>query len=190
MVMIMMMIIIITMTITMMITIMIIIISIIINTIISIIIIIAIIIITITMIIDTKLGHSCIVDRASTELTKTAITVTVIFIVSIGYDLNYYLLGYTGVTVYELGTPIQKIGVFLSNLNSVANPFVYALLMPMYRRSVYETFACCLPRRSTDVTAPASRSAPSGTESVDLSTNISSIEITAEPGPSLKQLED
>jgi len=58
---------------------------------------------------DTKLGHSCIVDRASTELTKTAIAVTIIFIISIGYDLNYYLLGYTGVTVYELGTPIQVV---------------------------------------------------------------------------------
>lgn len=141
---------------------------------------------------DTKLGHSCIVDRASTELTKTAIAVTIIFIISIGYDLNYYLLGYTGVTVYELGTPIQKIGVFLSNLNSVANPFVYALLMPMYRRSVYETFACCLPRRSTDITtSTASRSVPSGgTASADLSVNVSSIEINAEPGPSLKQLED
>ena len=87
---------------------------------------------------------------------------------------------------------LQKIGVFLSNLNSVANPFVYALLMPMYRRSVYLTFACCLPRRSTDVTSSAaSRSAPSGgTESADLSVNISSIEINAEAGPSLKQLED
>ena len=93
---------------------------------------------------ETKLGPSRIIDRASTELTKTAIAVTAIFIVTIGYDLHYYLLGYTGVAVYELGTPLQKVGVFLSNLNSVANPFVYALLMPMYRRAVRNTFMPCL----------------------------------------------
>ena len=91
---------------------------------------------------DTTLGQSKVVDQASAALTKTAVTVTTIFIVTIGYDLHYYLLGYTGVTTYELNTPIQKVGVFLSNLNSVANPFVYALLMPLYRRSVISTLRC------------------------------------------------
>ena len=90
----------------------------------------------------TDLGHSHLVARASTDLTKTAIAVTVIFIFSIAYDLHYYLLGYTGVTDYKLNTPIQKIGVFLSNLNSCANPFVYALLMPLYRHSVRMTICC------------------------------------------------
>ena len=60
-----------------------------------------------------SLGHSRIIDRASSDLTKTAITVTVIFVVSIGYDLHYYLLGYTGVTTYALNTPIQKVGLRL-----------------------------------------------------------------------------
>jgi len=91
---------------------------------------------------DTSLGQSNVVDRAGGQVTKTAIAVTIIFIVSIGYDLHYYLLGHTGAVVYELNSPYQKMGVFLSNLNSCANPFVYAMLMPVFRRRMAETFCC------------------------------------------------
>ena len=36
------------------------------------------------------------VDNASKEILKTAIIVSVIFILTLGYDLTYYILGYTG----------------------------------------------------------------------------------------------
>ena len=36
------------------------------------------------------------VDKASKEILKTAIIVSVIFILTLGYDLTYYILGYTG----------------------------------------------------------------------------------------------
>lgn len=91
---------------------------------------------------DTKLSHSRVIDKAGQELTKTAFAVTIIFILTIGYDLHYYLFGYLGVVEYVLNAPIQKIGVFLSNLNSCLNPFVYAALMPTYRASVKKTFCC------------------------------------------------
>ncbi len=51
-----------------------------------------------------------VIDSAASQLTKTAVTVTGIFIVSLGYDLWYYLLGYAGATEYRMNTPIQKIG--------------------------------------------------------------------------------
>ena len=91
---------------------------------------------------DTRLAQSKTIDRASAELTKTAFAVTIIFIVTIGYDLHYYLFGYIGVLDYILNSPIQKVGVFLSNLNSCANPFVYTILMPMFRASLMKTFGC------------------------------------------------
>ena len=47
-----------------------------------------------------------------------------------------------GVTVYKMNSPIQKIGVLFAVFNSVANPFVYALLMPAYRKSILKTFGC------------------------------------------------
>ena len=96
---------------------------------------------------DKKLGQSHLVERAGSQVTKTAITVTVIFIVTMGYDLHYYLLGHVGAITYELNTPYQKVGVFLANLNSCANPFVYALLMPVFRLSMIRTFCCQRARR-------------------------------------------
>ncbi len=51
-----------------------------------------------------------VIDKAASQLTKTAITVTAIFIVALGYDLWYYLLGYAGATDYKMNTPLQKIG--------------------------------------------------------------------------------
>ena len=51
-----------------------------------------------------------VIDSAAKQLTKTAITVTAIFIVALGYDLWYYLLGHLGVTKYVHNSPLQKYG--------------------------------------------------------------------------------
>ena len=54
---------------------------------------------------------SCrVIDTAARQLTKTAITVTAIFIVALGYDLWYYLFAYLGLIEYKMNTPTQKIG--------------------------------------------------------------------------------
>ena len=54
-----------------------------------------------------------VIDTAARQLTKTAITVTTIFIVSLRFDLWYYVLGYSGVTEYKMNTPMQKIGTLV-----------------------------------------------------------------------------
>ena len=59
--------------------------------------------------------HCRVIDTAASQLTKTAITVTAIFIVSLGYDSWYYLLGYAGATEYKFNSPIQ-IQVSIVNL--------------------------------------------------------------------------
>ncbi|ELU10685.1 hypothetical protein CAPTEDRAFT_191049 [Capitella teleta] len=98
---------------------------------------------------NSELGQSKTIDRATEQLTKTAVTVTIIFILSVGYDLHYFLLGYNlHIIEYTIGSPVQKVGVFLSNLNSVVNPFVYASLMPIYRKCVIETI--CPSRAKTE----------------------------------------
>ena len=53
------------------------------------------------------------ITKATKELTKTAIIVTMIFIFSLGYDLWYYILGYSGVIQYKLNSPLQ-VFLFLS----------------------------------------------------------------------------
>ena len=90
-------------------------------------------------------GSAAVVEKASNELTKTAIVVTGIFIIALGVDLWYYTLANVGVVPYVFNSPIQKICVLFAVINSVANPFVYASFMPSYRKSVKKTFfkACC-----------------------------------------------
>ena len=51
-----------------------------------------------------------VTDTAAKQLTKTAITVTAIFIIALGYDLWYYVLGYSGITEYKMNSPLQKLG--------------------------------------------------------------------------------
>ena len=51
-----------------------------------------------------------VIDIAASQLTKTAITVTAIFIVALGYDLWYYLLAYCGLAEYKANSQLQKIG--------------------------------------------------------------------------------
>ena len=51
-----------------------------------------------------------VIDIAASQLTKTAITVTAIFIVALGYDLWYYLLAYSGLAEYKANSQLQKIG--------------------------------------------------------------------------------
>ena len=57
-----------------------------------------------------------VIDTAAKQLTKTAITVTTIFIVAIGYDLWFYLFAYIGLIEYKMNTPSQKIGKLVSML--------------------------------------------------------------------------
>ena len=48
-----------------------------------------------------------IINNATSELTKTAIVVTVMFIITMGFDIWYYALAYNGVVVYISNSPLQ-----------------------------------------------------------------------------------
>ena len=89
---------------------------------------------------SSTLPCSSVIDDASTLMTKSGVAVTVICILTIGYDVIYYVLGAIGVTAYVVNSPVQKIGILMSTFNSVANPFVYILLMPAFRHSLRKTF--------------------------------------------------
>ena len=93
---------------------------------------------------STDSSRSKVTDSAQAIVTKTAITLTVIFIFAIGFDAWAYVLGYTGVVEYEFGSAKQKVGVFFSVFNSIINPFVYLVLMSPFRVSLRKTFSCCL----------------------------------------------
>ena len=92
---------------------------------------------------STGMNCSKAIDAAQSTVTKTAITLTVIFAFGIGYDAWAFLLGSIGVVEYEYGSAKQMVGVFFSLFNSVINPFVYLALMPSFRLSLRKTFPCC-----------------------------------------------
>ena len=112
---------------------------------------------------QSTLGHSEVVAKASEQLTKTAIVVTVFFFVSIGYDLWYYALGNWHVVAYINNSPEQKAGVFMAVLNSCANPVIYAAFMPAYRKSIHRTLFCS---KDTETKPGKERAASSSTNTL------------------------
>ncbi|KAI0220079.1 hypothetical protein LSAT2_028393, partial [Lamellibrachia satsuma] len=94
-----------------------------------------------------KKSCSKAIDSAQSTITKTAFTLTVIFVFAIGFDAWAYLLGYTGVVEYEIGSTKQEVGMFFSLFNSVVNPFVYLVLMPPFRLSLKKTFPRCIKNK-------------------------------------------
>ena len=88
-----------------------------------------------------NMSSSNIINKATAQLTKTAIVVTVIFFFCIGYaHLLYMFQGLGIIKFFVVNTASFKIGMWLMTVNSMANPFVYASLMPAYRRSIMKTF--------------------------------------------------
>ena len=95
-----------------------------------------------------------------------AITIGVVFIISLSWDAFYCLLGFTGVTSYEFNSLFQTTGVFLATVHSCATPFIYVFTMSEFRAGVKETFfgnfmrcreiPCCFrynsPNENTDRT--------------------------------------
>ena len=132
---------------------------------------------------ESKLGHSEVVAKASEQLTKTAIVVTVFFFISIGYDLWYYALGHWGVVEYVNNTPVQKGAVFFAVLNSCANPIIYAAFMPAYRNSIRKTLFCAKDTDTKEVKDKAASSSTLTTSTSDHGGAIWNLKATKDPMP-------
>ena len=93
---------------------------------------------------NSNLPASPVLASASTNLTYTAILVTLCFILLYGYDSFYTLLDIIKVFDYpDRGTFLQKMAMFLAALNSGCNPFIYLCTLPVFRRCVVNTFVTC-----------------------------------------------
>ena len=99
-----------------------------------------------------KSSNDNTIDRASTQLTKTAFTVTVLFIILIGVDAMANVLKVFGVIDYDRN--VLFVVLCVTTLNSIVNPFVYVILMPFFRRNLRRALFCCEVRRS-DISIPA-----------------------------------
>ena len=114
-----------------------------------------------------SLGASNCLSIATLRITKCAVPVTVIFVLTVGYDVIHFFVSGMGVTEYEFDSPRQLAGIFLNICNSVANPFVYFILLPTFRRSVRTVFRCTArPVKVTRSDAYESSLSPPTTEAV------------------------
>ena len=86
--------------------------------------------------------ESRILDIANQQLTRTAMAVAIVFIISLSWDSWFYLMGFAGIATYEFNSPDQIVGVFLSTFNSVANPFIYSVSLAIFRKSLKMTLRC------------------------------------------------
>ena len=84
-------------------------------------------------------ANSLALTKSTVRITKCAITVTCIFVATISFGSIYFCLGHVGVMDYNLGAPEQLIGSLLTVCNSLANPFMYAIFLPAFRRSLWTT---------------------------------------------------
>ena len=95
-------------------------------------------------------------DRASSQLTKTSITVTVLFIIFIGIDsISYVFLNFN---IVFIDVYLLIAVLFFTCLNSFCNPFVYVILMPYFRKSLRSTFSCFCIKSDTKSTPKAQQS--------------------------------
>ena len=86
-----------------------------------------------------SVSQSHTLTTSTIRVTKCAITVAFVFAMTISYDSIYFCLGNVGVLHYDLGQPLQLVGILLTVCNSLANPFMYTLFMPAFRRSLKTT---------------------------------------------------
>ena len=93
---------------------------------------------TLGEILDKRSSH--VLDTADRQVTQMAITIGIVFIISLSWDAFYCLLGFTGVTYYEFNSLLQTTGVFLATVDSCATPFIYVFTMSKFRDGVKETF--------------------------------------------------
>ena len=115
---------------------------------------------------------SSVIDEMNTLMTKIGVTVTVTFVLTMGFV--HSSLNKAGIVEYILNSPVQKIGMLLSAFNFVANPFVYVLLMPAFRDSLRKTFRLpslrcgivskCFVTEGSHIVRTSSDNAPGGTE--------------------------
>lgn len=81
--------------------------------------------------------------RASVKkLTVACIINTIIFVASMSYDNYYYVASTLGGLSYAVDSSEQMFGIVLVVVNSCANPFVFLLSMPVFRRTLRELFCC------------------------------------------------
>ena len=87
-----------------------------------------------------SVSQSKAISKSTMRVTKCAVTVTVIFIVTSSYPSIVFFIAMLGLVSIDFGGPVLLFGMMLVVLNSFINPFLYIVYMPSFRRSLRATF--------------------------------------------------
>ncbi len=85
---------------------------------------------------SSEFSNNTVITAANKTLIRTAILVTLCFIVFYGFDAWQALLYFLNIQMYLINTSFQKLTVLLALLNSCINPLIYACSMPLFRNVV------------------------------------------------------
>ena len=85
------------------------------------------------------------VSMASIQLTKMALTVTVLFVICVGINTISYFLITIGTTYYIY--VLHTISISCVTINSMANPFIYVITMPFFKKYLKKAFCLSLGKR-------------------------------------------
>ena len=79
--------------------------------------------------------------KADEYITRTAVAITICFVISQSLDAWSYLLSRTNITQgYAKNSPMQTTWMFFATLNSCINPMIYCVSLKAFRASLRKTF--------------------------------------------------
>ena len=87
-----------------------------------------------------QLGSSAVITQASTELARTGIIVSSIFMLTMGWDVTYVLITHIEGGEIDLASLLVAVAGLLSALNCASNPIVYVITLPVFRRKITTLF--------------------------------------------------
>ena len=91
----------------------------------------------------TSLGNMRHINQASTEVLRSAVAVTVLFVIFTGYDLTIYVISAFKTKVkYQLGSVSQITGLILVNCYSATNPLIYVIFVKKFRTKLFHKLRC------------------------------------------------
>ena len=95
-----------------------------------------------------KKNDKCTLTLADRQLTTTSIIVTTVFIITLGVESWRYFLGRIGIICYKKNMLQLIFGIFLASINSCANPFIYTMSLPIFRKCLKQFFKVSSPSNS------------------------------------------
>ena len=111
---------------------------------------------------ESQLAPSRLIERAGKLITRSSNTITTIFLIVYSYIIIIYVLFNIGLVPVELSQIlINSVSYVLICFNSMINPFVYAVTIPLFQRHLFKLLCPCIRERQNRPAQSSSATRPS-----------------------------